>query len=189
MECPTQRQKKNICFEIYAIKKGLESTWEYAWKSLAVHFDTSVVNSIILCYWLDTPERFNLNFSSRNLSIGRLIRWCCIELQKIHYTSSSRIIQLLLLFKEDCFDKTANILLVVVYVSPTLPTWNSSTLNDDHSLNMLDFHKNKVPTLQNAWVIRSIEIIEMKPRPVRRNSDERKKKMYVQTILFFFQSQ
>ena len=76
------------------------------------------------------------------LSIGRLIRWCCIELQKIHHTSSSRIIQLLLLFKEDCFYKTDNVLLVVCLRIPNFANLKSSALNDNHSLNMLDFHVN-----------------------------------------------
>ena len=119
--CPKTKKKEYLFWKL-CHQKGLESTWEYVWKSIAVHFDTSVVYSILYCAIGWTP--LNLNFSSRNPSIDRLIRWCCIELHKIHYTSSSRIIQLLLLFKEDCFDKTANILLVVVYVSPTLPTWN-----------------------------------------------------------------
>ena len=66
--------------------------------------------------------------------------------------------QLLILIKEDCFDKLLTLplmnLLVVVYVSQTLPTWNQVNWKNDHSLNVLNFHMNKVPTLQNAWAIK-----------------------------------
>ena len=37
---------------------------------------------------------------------------------------------------------------------PQLCQLEISALNDDHSLNMLDLHMNKVPTLQNAWAIK-----------------------------------
>ena len=96
--------------------------------------------------------------------------------------------QHLLLIKEDCFDKLLTLPLMNLSTYPQLCQLEIQCMKNDHSLNVLDFHMNKVSTLLNAWAIKINKIIEKKPVTVWRNSDERKKKMCVQTILFFFQS-
>ena len=153
MECPTCPKTKKRIFVLKIMPS--KGPWVYMGICLKVDCSTfwhlcSIFNYIVLL----VRHPWTWNFSSRNPSIDRLIRWCCIELQKIHYTSSSRIIQLLLLLNEDCFDKTANVFIGCCLRIPNFANLKSSALNDDQSLNLLDFHMNKVPTLQNAWAIK-----------------------------------
>ena len=144
---PIIKTKKNICFRKLCHQKGLESTWKYVRKSLAVHFDTSVVYSIILCYWLDIP--------GLELQFQKPEHWQADKVM-LHRIAENSLL-LVQVESSNTYSSSKKIVLtklLTFYSGCCLRIPNFAALNDDHSLNMLDFHMNKVPTLQTAWAIK-----------------------------------